>query len=128
MGMLRLMPRTLALRTVQRHRATSASARPPRRLQHGFLGGLPSSKLIKPLSRLAQAPSFSVSIGHLTIGGVYGVGGVGVYGVGGIGVGLGGFGVGPQPQAAARAKRRRLRARKRAAEAWDLDAMAQERV
>uniref|UniRef100_A0A8R7QIF6 Uncharacterized protein n=1 Tax=Triticum urartu TaxID=4572 RepID=A0A8R7QIF6_TRIUA len=64
--MLRTMPRTLALSAVQRHTAASRSARPPRRLQHLSpppLGGLPTPTFTRP-STLAQAPSFSVSVGH----------------------------------------------------------------
>ncbi|RYR76074.1 hypothetical protein Ahy_A01g000667 [Arachis hypogaea] len=41
-GMLRWMPRMLALRAVQRHRAASRSTRPAIRLQHGCCGGDPA--------------------------------------------------------------------------------------
>ncbi|KAG6521128.1 hypothetical protein ZIOFF_018194 [Zingiber officinale] len=63
--MLRRMPRMLALMAVQRHTATSKSARPSIRVQHGSLGGVPTVALISPFSTLAHAASLSVSRGHL---------------------------------------------------------------
>lgn len=65
MGTLRLMPRMFALSAVHRHTAASRSASPWISVQHGFLGGVPSSRLISPLSTFAHTPSFSASIGHL---------------------------------------------------------------
>lgn len=115
MGMLRLRPRTLALRAVHRQRAASASASPPSRLQQGSFGGVPISKLIKPLSTLAQAANLRVSTGHLTLGG----GGLTIGGGLGIGGGLrigGGLGIGHKPRTLVRVRKRRLSARKKATE------------
>jgi hypothetical protein len=58
------MPKTLALRAVQRHTAASRLARPSRREQHGVFGGLPSWTLIKP-NTSAHTPSLIVSLGHV---------------------------------------------------------------
>lgn len=139
MGTLRLRPSIFALSAVQRQSAASRSARPLIRLQQGFLGAVPSSKLMRPLSTLAQTPSFRASIGHfpfdeaglLGLSGVVGVG-VGVLGVGvgvgdlGLGVGVLGLGVGHDPHlhphAVAREKNMiRLRERKRATASVPLD-------
>lgn len=109
MGMLRLRPRTLALRAVHRQRAASASASPPSRLQQGSFGGVPISKLIKPPSTLAQAANLRVSTGHLTLGG----GGLTIGG--GLRIG-GGLGIGHKPRTLVRVRKRRLSARKKATE------------
>jgi hypothetical protein len=116
MGMSRTKPSTLALMAVQRQTAASRSARPPRRLQHGWAGTLPASPLMSP-STLAHTPNLSVLTGHLLYDGVVGAGG------GGDGT-TGGDGVGhlpqAQPQALAAVKKRRLSAKMRRT----LDAMA----
>lgn len=64
-GISRLIPKILALSAVQRQTAASKSTRFPRRLQHGFTGGVPSVTFNKPLSTLAQTPNFKASLGHL---------------------------------------------------------------
>ncbi|KAA3475848.1 transmembrane protein [Gossypium australe] len=63
-GMLRLMPKTLALIAVQRQTAASRSTRPSRREQHGITGGEPMTGLTKP-STLAHTPNLRASLGHL---------------------------------------------------------------
>lgn len=65
MGILRLMPRMLALMAVQRQRATSRSRSPSSTEQHGWSGGDPTTAPIGPLSILAQTPSFNASLGQL---------------------------------------------------------------
>ncbi|WRX18417.1 hypothetical protein QQP08_010904 [Theobroma cacao] len=81
MGMLMLMPRTLALMAVQRHTAASRSTSPDSTEQQGVSGGFPTTPPIVPFSNLAQTPSFRASLGQLFVGGE--------------GVGLGfGFGLG----------------------------------
>jgi hypothetical protein len=105
-GMSRVMPSTLALMAVQRQAAASRSASPPRMLQHGSAGGLPTSALTRPAT-LAHAASLSAFLGHLPLDGDAGVG------VAGVGVGH------ELPQALATVKRTRLRATRRKA----LDAM-----
>ncbi|PKA64170.1 hypothetical protein AXF42_Ash005183 [Apostasia shenzhenica] len=64
MGRLRLMPRTLPLRAVQRQTAASRLASPWSRVQQGTLGGLPRFRFISP-STLAHTPNFRASRGHL---------------------------------------------------------------
>ena len=113
-GMFKLFPRILALSAVQRQAAASRSASPFISVQHGSTGGWPRVTLSRPLSTLAQTPSFRASLGHLAVAGL------------GLGVGLGvGFGLGegqppPQgvqlPHAEIVVKNRRLRAKKRAME------------
>ncbi|MBA0652094.1 hypothetical protein Goklo_019375, partial [Gossypium klotzschianum] len=63
-GMLRLMPKMLALIAVQRQAAASRSTRPLRREQHGITGGEPTVTLTK-LSTLAHTPNLRASLGHL---------------------------------------------------------------
>nr|GMC56726.1 blocked early in transport 1 [Ipomoea batatas] len=78
-GTSRLIPSTLAFRAVQRQAATSKSASPARRVQHGLVGACPSSMLTSPPSRLAHTPSFSVSRGQYGFtGGIFG-GSLGVH-------------------------------------------------
>ena len=103
MGRLRLMPRMLARRAVQRHTAASRSASPWISVQHGVLGGVPRLTLISPLSTLAHTPSFSAFLGHLLDGG----GGHGVL-VGDGGGGGGGVGFGQPPHAATSVTRKAL--------------------
>ncbi|KAL1201701.1 hypothetical protein V5N11_006242 [Cardamine amara subsp. amara] len=57
MGRLRLMPRTLALRAVQRQTAASRSTKPSMRLQQGVMGGVPRVTSFNKLSALTQTPS-----------------------------------------------------------------------
>ncbi|RYR78083.1 hypothetical protein Ahy_A01g002821 [Arachis hypogaea] len=64
MGRLRLMPKTFALRAVQRQAAASRSTRPLRREQQGVTGGCPKVTFNKPLRTLAHTPSLSASRGH----------------------------------------------------------------
>lgn len=111
MGMLMLMPRTLALMAVQRHSATSRSTRPDSKVQQGWLGGVPITAPAAPFSRLAQTPSFRASLGQDFLA----TEGVGV----GLGLGLG-LGCSQVLHALVTAKRRRLTARNMAA---DLDSM-----
>lgn len=106
MGTLRLMPKTLALRAVQRQRAASTSARGLRSEQHGSLSA-PITTFTKP-STSAHTPSFSVSMGQLAFGAGTGVDGGGHAGFG--------FGFTQEPQPDTEAKRTRLRAKKRAIE------------
>lgn len=122
MGMLRWMPRTLALMAVQRHTATSRSARPSMRGQQGSFGGAATVALISPFSTLAQTPSFSVSRGHLPpLPGP----GVGV----GLAQGLGGEGAGsigtmpPPPQATLRFKDARKSSAREANNLEGMDSM-----
>lgn len=113
-GRFKLIPRTLAFRAVQRQTAASTSASPWMRLQHGSTGGLPRVKSRRPLSTLAQTPSWSVSLGHFPMPEL------------GLGLGVGfGFGLGegqppPQgvqlPHADIVVKKRRLKTKKRAME------------
>lgn len=63
------MPKTLALRAVQRQTAASRSARPWMRGQHGFFGGVPTTRCSKSFSKLAQTPSFRVSLGQVALAG-----------------------------------------------------------
>nr|GMC51399.1 transmembrane protein [Ipomoea batatas] len=78
-GTSRLIPSTLAFRAVQRQAATSKSASPARREQHGLVGACPTSMLTSPPSRLAHTPSFSVSRGQYGFtGGIFG-GSLGVH-------------------------------------------------
>ena len=63
-GRLSLMPRMLALSTVQRHTAASRSTSPSSSGQQGNVGGTPTLALIRP-NTLAHTPSFSASRGHL---------------------------------------------------------------
>ncbi|KAF7801660.1 uncharacterized protein G2W53_040771 [Senna tora] len=83
-GMSRLMPRTLALRAVQRQRAASRSAKSLMRLQHGRVGGAPIWTLIRP-NTSAHTPNLRVSIGHLPLE-EEGEGGFGADGVLGVDV------------------------------------------
>ncbi|CAK9171124.1 unnamed protein product [Ilex paraguariensis] len=91
---------------VQRQTAASRSARPPKRLQHGFFGGVPTTMLSNPRSKSAQTPNFRASLGHVPLFGF------------GFGLGLG---VGQVPHALTKVKNRRLKARKRASDAVFLE-------
>ena len=83
--MLRL--RSLIFRVVQRHTAASSSASPCSTGQHSFTAGSPSPMWTNPPRRSTQAPSFNVSMGHVSL-----EAGLGFPGGGGHGVpGLGGF-------------------------------------
>ncbi|KAA3475847.1 transmembrane protein [Gossypium australe] len=116
-GMLRLMPKMLALIAVQRHAAASRSTRPLRREQHGITGGEPTVTLTR-LSTLAHTPNLRASLGHLPR-----ADGVGV-GVLGFGFGLGlGVGEEQEPQAVTREKKRMLSAKRRTMEADLLEAI-----
>lgn len=84
-GTLRLIPKTLALRAVQRQRAASTSASPEIRLQQGVTGGEPTTTLTNPRT-FAQTPNFKVSIGQVLYFGTYGGGGHDGFG---LGLGLG---------------------------------------
>ena len=66
-GMLRLMPSTLALMAVQRHSAASRSASPSSSGQHFSVGGFPITRFTAP-SKSTHAPSLSVSLGHAAAG------------------------------------------------------------
>lgn len=66
-GMLRLIPRMLALMAVQRHTATSRSTSPSRIAQQGVSGGLPTTAPTAPFSNLAHTPNFRVSLGQLFV-------------------------------------------------------------
>ncbi|CAN1185990.1 hypothetical protein LINPERHAP2_LOCUS37883 [Linum perenne] len=103
-GILRLVPRILALMAVQRQTATSRSASPLIKLQQGWADVLPILILSKLLSTLPHTPNLSTSMGQFPfeepgvgVGLGVGVAGVGVgfgLGVAGVGVGLVGVGVG----------------------------------
>ncbi|KAF8075415.1 hypothetical protein N665_1095s0006 [Sinapis alba] len=106
-GTLRLIPRTLAFKAVQRQAAASRSTKPLRREQQGLTGGVPNSILRRSLRTLAQTPRLRVFLGQLPE-------------EDGVGVGLG-FGLGielqPPPQAVVRVKKRMLNVRKMIREA-----------
>ncbi|KAK1564543.1 hypothetical protein Q3G72_005415 [Acer saccharum] len=99
-GMLRLIPKMLALIAVQRQTAASRSTRPWMRVQHGVTGGVPRVTLSRELSTLAHKPILRASLGHEAEGLGLGLGlGLGFgfgFGFGfGLGLGLGlGFGFG----------------------------------
>ncbi|CAN1185988.1 hypothetical protein LINPERHAP2_LOCUS37883 [Linum perenne] len=103
-GILRLVPRILALMAVQRQTAASRSASPLIKLQQGWADVLPILILSKLLSTLPHTPNLSTSMGQFPfeepgvgVGLGVGVAGVGVgfgLGVAGVGVGLVGVGVG----------------------------------
>ncbi|CAF2149183.1 unnamed protein product, partial [Brassica napus] len=70
MGRLMLMPRTLALRAVQRQTAASRSTKPFMRLQHGVTGGVPRAGPVTSFNKfraLTQTPSFKVSLGQVPV-------------------------------------------------------------
>ncbi|KAI3822402.1 hypothetical protein L1987_09992 [Smallanthus sonchifolius] len=75
-GILRLIPRTLALMAVHRQAATSKSTKPSSNEQHLFVvSGVPTTTLTRPRTS-AQTPSFSVSLGQEGVGftgGTFGV-------------------------------------------------------
>ncbi|KAL8100178.1 hypothetical protein AgCh_032432 [Apium graveolens] len=75
-GTLRLNPRTLALIAVHRQTAASASTSPPNRLQHGCFGAFPISPPTRPPSTLEHAPNLNASLGHVSVFGVPGNGGL----------------------------------------------------
>lgn len=106
------MPRTLALRAVQRQTAASRSTKPLMRLQHGVTGGVPRVTSFNKLSALTQTPSFMVSLGQVPVV----VGGE----VGGLGLCLlclcGGGGQSVLRVAEVRVKKRMLKRRKIARE------------
>lgn len=109
-GKLRLMPKMLALMTVQRQTAASRSTNPSSKEQQGKVGGDPSLTFTSP-STSAHTPNLSASLGQVAPVGV----GVGV----GQGFGFGFGGLGTQPhlvhvQALPMDNRRRLARRKRA--------------
>ena len=112
-GMLRLMPKTLALMAVQRQTAASRSRRPSMTLQQGVTGGVPMVTLSNEPSKSAHTPNLSASFGHfppeeLDDGG----GGVDLRGGGG-----------QLFLAVTREKKRRLTARKRARDMVLLEAI-----
>ena len=121
-GMLRLIPKMLALMAVQRQIAASRSTRPSRREQQGSTGGLPMVTLSNEPRTLAQMPSLRASLGHFPPEEGDGVGF-------GFGVGVG-FGLGegqPPPHALTREKKRRLRTRKRASDDVLLDSISSQK-
>ncbi|MFS8032324.1 hypothetical protein Hanom_Chr17g01556251 [Helianthus anomalus] len=106
-GTFRSFPNTLALMAVHRQTAASRSARPLMRVQHGLVGGEPTSTEIKP-SKLAHTPSFKVSLGQVAL------------------ASGAGFGAGlPQvPQPLTMAKKSTLSARKKTSEALVFEAIS----
>lgn len=68
MGMFKLIPRTLALMAVQRQTAASRLRRPSSTEQHGVSGGDPITALTGALSKFAQTPNLSASLGQLPVG------------------------------------------------------------
>ena len=62
-GILRLIPRTLALMAVQRQTAASKSTKPSSNAQHLLDSGVPTTTLTKPRTS-AHTPSFNVSLGQ----------------------------------------------------------------
>ncbi|KAK3224869.1 hypothetical protein Dsin_004731 [Dipteronia sinensis] len=106
MGMLRLIPKMLALMAVQRQTAASRSRRPWMTLQHGVTGGEPMVTFSKEPSTSAHTPSLRASLGQEAEDGV------------GSGFGFGfGLGEGQDPQALIRVKKRMLTEKKRASDA-----------
>lgn len=69
-GMLRLIPRMLALKAVQRPIAASRSTSPPRMEQHGVSGTFPITVPMPPFSNLAHTPNFRATLGQLPLVGV----------------------------------------------------------
>ena len=68
-GTFKLIPRTLALIAVHRHKATSKSANPESKAQHLLPeGGSPTTTLTSP-RRSTQTPSFNASIGQVSFAG-----------------------------------------------------------
>ena len=63
-GILRPLPKMLPLRAVQRQAATSRSAKPLMRLQHGSVGGDPISTFTN-FNTSAHTTSLRVFIGQL---------------------------------------------------------------
>ncbi|KAK1395277.1 hypothetical protein POM88_014333 [Heracleum sosnowskyi] len=61
---------------VHRQTAASASTSPPNRLQHGCFGAVPTSPPTRPPSTLAHAPNLNASLGHVSVFGVPGKGGL----------------------------------------------------
>lgn len=95
--------------TVQRQTAASRSASPSSNVQHGVIGGFPTTKPTNPPIKSAQTPSFRVSLGQVCLG-TNGGGGHG-FGIGfgfgfGFGFGIGGFEQLPHPET--KTKKRRL--------------------
>jgi len=107
MGRIRLMLRSLALITVQRHTAASKSTRPSSSGQHSSLALLPIPMWTSPPRTSTHAPNLRVSMGQVScfggVGGGFTIGGVGITGgsgggrIGGVGItggvtgGFGGF-------------------------------------
>ncbi|WOG86259.1 hypothetical protein DCAR_0205460 [Daucus carota subsp. sativus] len=109
--MLSLIPRRLALMAVQRHTAASRLTRPLRRLQHGSVGGAPTTTPFISLRISAQTPNFKASLGHFPTKGR-------VLRASGAGAGAGsGSGLGLMSQELTREKKRMFMARRRATEA-----------
>lgn len=70
------MPRTLALiRAVQRQTAASSSTSPSIRGQHGFFGGVPTTRCSRSSNSLTHTPSFRASLGQVAVGAGGGGGG-----------------------------------------------------
>lgn len=84
--------RSFSFKVVQRHTAASSSTRPCSTGQHLFTTGSPNPTCTNPFSRSTQAPSFSVSIGHVAGGAGHGVFPPPLLGVGGFRIGTGGSG------------------------------------
>ncbi|KAL9663019.1 hypothetical protein QQ045_027856 [Rhodiola kirilowii] len=115
--MFKLIPRTLALRAVQRHTAASVSTSPTRSEQQGLTAGEPTTTLIR-LRTSAHTPNFKASLGHVAgepegLGVGFGDGFGDGFGEG-LGLCLGVVGVGQVPQAVMTVKNRMLSVRKRA--------------
>lgn len=105
--MLRLIPRMLAFKAVQRQIAASRSRRPPSAEQQCGSGGFPTTVPILPFSNLAHTPSFRASLGQCPLLGVgFGVG----FGLG-LGLGVGMYGQ-PLLQPLTSVKKRRLKEKK----------------
>ncbi|KAL5714300.1 hypothetical protein ACHQM5_016281 [Ranunculus cassubicifolius] len=62
------MPRILALIAVHRQTAASRSTKPSMRLQQGVLAGVPTTRCTRSFNKLAQTPSFRVSLGQEALG------------------------------------------------------------
>ncbi|PON53857.1 hypothetical protein PanWU01x14_200190 [Parasponia andersonii] len=126
--MLRLIPRILALMTVQRQIAASRSARPWIRVQQGVTGGVPMVTLANPPSKSAHTPNFRASLGQLPEDEGLGVPRPGVEGPGVPLPGFAGLGVRPEPehepQPLTRAKKRMFSKRNRASEAEIFEAIS----
>ena len=67
-GMFKLIPSTLALMAMHKHRATSKLAKPSSNAQHELDVGVPIMLPTTPPRRSAHTPSFNVSVEQVAAG------------------------------------------------------------